>query len=173
MLIEQLYDEYHRLMFSIARKYALSEADAEDIVSDSFVSLLDALCTLRTLSDENKIRKYIATTVRNTGMNYLVQHRKEDTFFVQLDEVAPHRLPASDSTVKKIMVNEETEFCRTAIRTLPIKEQQALLLRCVFQKTDGEIAKTIGISEASVRKYIQRARQKLTKIMYGVDHQNE
>ena len=53
-----------------------------------------------------------------------------------------------------------------AIAHLPEHERAALQLKFQQGKKDCEIAQMIGVSESSVRKYIERARQHLKNAVY-------
>ena len=53
-----------------------------------------------------------------------------------------------------------------AIAHLPEHERTALQLKFQQGKKDCEIAQIIGVSESSVRKYIERARQHLKNAIY-------
>ncbi len=163
-----VYFRHFRLMKQIASHYADSSADAEDIVSQSCVSLITHMDRLRTMDDE-ALRHYIATTVRNNGINY----RKKNVLDARLFEALPNPDEYSDcnavSAETHIMLAEEIEIVRQAIHKLP-ERQQIILKQKIFDgDTDANIAEQLGISENSVRKYLQRARRALIKALYGGD----
>ena len=66
----RLYEEYERLFFSTALKYAPTHHDAEEIVQDSLVNLIKKVTTLKQL-ERCTLVAYIVSTVRNTAINHL------------------------------------------------------------------------------------------------------
>ena len=67
-----LYRSHRLLMLKIAQQYASSREDAADIVSESCARLIEHLPQLRALEQE-KLRPYIAATVRNVAINLRVK----------------------------------------------------------------------------------------------------
>ena len=65
-----LYEEFHRLMFSTARKYTSNQTDCEDIVQNALVGLMQKISKLRQF-DRCILTAYIVSTVSNAAINYL------------------------------------------------------------------------------------------------------
>lgn len=64
--MELIYFEHHRLMLSTAWRYFKEASIIDDIVSDSCVALMKKIDVLKSL-DNNELRLYIVSTVRNTA----------------------------------------------------------------------------------------------------------
>ena len=69
-----IYQEYRQEMFCVARAILKNEADAEDMVHETFLILTDHLNKIIN-SESYKVRDYIITTVRHRCFN-LYRKRK-------------------------------------------------------------------------------------------------
>lgn len=163
--MEHLYTEYHRLMLSTAWAYIKSKADVEDIVSESCLSLLKKIDALRDM-ERNALRYYIVATVRNASIDYCRRQKVSNTRFQQKEKTALEQIPDHTNIERKILLDEELQMVQRAIAHLPEHEREALQLKFQQGKKDWEIAQMMGVSESSVRKYIERARQHLKKAVY-------
>ena len=70
IFMENLYVDYRKRMYQIALQYVHSNSDADDIVSESVVSLVGKIQKLREF-DDNALKAYISITVRNTAISHL------------------------------------------------------------------------------------------------------
>ena len=153
--IEWLYQEYHQLMFAVVKKYGNAPDEWEDIVAESVVKLYQHQQTIAQLTPE-LMKAYIVRTVRNSVFDHLrkQKRRKEKWSEQQLEDVE-----------EKVIQHENLRLIQQTIQTLPENERKALTYKVRDEKKDSEIAALLGLSEASVRKYIARARKKLKKAM--------
>ena len=68
---------------------------------------------------------------------------------------------------EKVLLEDELARVWNAIKQLPIKEQQIMRMKYVMEMPDDEIAKEVGLSTSSIRKYIGRARDHIKAIVYA------
>lgn len=163
--MEWLYTEFHGLMFSTAWKYANTQTDAEDIVSDSCLSLYKKIRSLREL-ERNVLQSYIVSTVRNDSIDFLRKQRRTNATFLQGDDEMMEQVADKATVEGKVILREELHTVREAISQLSPNERDVLRLKFQQGKKDCEIAEVIGLSESSVRKYVVRARQHLKDAIY-------
>lgn len=164
-LMEQIYIEFHRLMFATAWKYINAAFDVEDIVSDSCLCLYKKIDLLRSM-EYKALKTYIVATVRNNAIDFLRKQQRTDALFLKGDEEKMEQIAHKETVENQIVLSEELHTVRTAISRLAPKEREILRLKFQQEKKDCEIAEIIGISESSVRTYIIRSRQHLKKIVY-------
>ncbi len=160
-----LYREYRALMLKIAWTYSKERADVEDIVSESCTSLIVNIDRIRSF-ERNALRTYIVTTVRNAAIDLCRKHQRANAHFLHVDDEVIDSVADKTSIEKRIELRDEIEQVRNAIHCLPLKEQDVLRLKYQQGMNDREIAPLVGLSESSVRKYIQRAREQLRAIIY-------
>ena len=83
------------------------------------------------------------------------------------------QVPSRDNTEGKIVLSEELDLVRMAIRELPERECMAIQLKFDLDRTDAEIAQLMGISVDSVRRYIHRGRERIRQKVYQEEKDNE
>ena len=68
--IQEIYQEFCRLMFFTAQKYLSDPLQQEEVVQESLSKLIEKVDTLRTLQPA-VLASYIVATVRNTAISLL------------------------------------------------------------------------------------------------------
>lgn len=66
--VEQLYHKYIKLMFSVAYKYVALPEQAQDVVQQAWINILDNLDRIQSIEDKARAA-YLAMTVRNCAMD--------------------------------------------------------------------------------------------------------
>ena len=162
--IDTLYSRYAGLMFAAALEFNVSQADAEDIVSSSMLSLMRKADLLMEL-EEYRVRAYIVKTVRRTAISFLsrdtLRRRKEKALIGDI-------VPAGEElrrTDERMTADALLERTLEAIEKLPARQRACVKLKFLLKKTDRRIALDTGLSESSVRKYIGRARKQIRKML--------
>ena len=158
IFMENLYDDYRKRMYQIALQYVHSNSDADDIVSESVVSLIGKIQKLREF-DDNALKGYISITVRNTAISHLRNASKRVN---QFDDVSPETV--ADSQIgpeARLLLKSSIEDMMTAIRKLSETDRAALYMRYWQELDYTQIAKHLNISPDSARMYLSRARRRL------------
>lgn len=163
--MENLYRNYHKLMYATTWKYVTNPATVDDVVSDSCVALMGKIPTLRTL-DHSKLCVYIVTTVRNTSINALHKQSKMNDIFGADDGDFIEALPDGKDFIQKIILEDELAAVMRAIELLPGKEQLVMKMKYSMNMSDEVIAEQVGLSVNSIRKYISRARNRIKAALY-------
>lgn len=166
IFMTEIYKKYWRLMMKNAWRYVDDPQDAEDIVSSAFVELIKEIDTLRNVP-YHKLTGYIVITIRNVSINQWRKKHREETH-LEHDEEAMMQVP-DFSTETRINADAEIELVQKALQRLPEKYRTVLFLKYYQDRKDTEIAEAIGISESSVRKYVERARKQLKDLLYEGD----
>jgi len=151
---ETIYLAYRDLMFYIAQRILNNEHDAEDVVHQSFLKIIDILDKI---SEPvcHKTKSLIVIIVERTAID-LYRRNKRRTI-VPFDEgYALLSIP----TQAEAMAHEDS-FAR-AMAVLPARQREVLLLKYDWGYSNTEIAALLSMEEANVRKTIQRAKQHLS-----------
>ncbi len=164
--MEQLYRNHYKLMFATAWKYLDDKATVEDVVSDACLSLMKKISTLRSL-DVHKLRAYIVITIRNAVFDYFDKQKIRNNRFVPLGDDRLGNFASELDLEKKIVLEDELERVCSAINQLSAKEQQIMKMKFFLNLKDDEIARRVGLSVSSIRKYISRARKQIRDIVYA------
>jgi len=129
----------------------LSESRAEDAVQQTFLS---AYSSLRASSGEMNLRAWLFRIGHNTSLNML---RDRGATHEQLSEEI-------DGVERPDQVAERSERLRdtvTAVRALPDRQRDAILLREMEGRSYEDIAVTLGVTGGAVRQLLSRARTTL------------
>jgi RNA polymerase sigma-70 factor (sigma-E family) len=119
---------------------------AEDVVQDAFLGLYRHWSRL---TDPGNALGYARSAVLNGCRNVLRRRgrpRRQDTAVV-----------ASESAEAAVLVGEEHRQVLAAIRALPDRQREALVLRFYLDMSEEEIARAMGISRGTVKSATSRA----------------
>ena len=161
----ELYRQHHALMLKTAWGYVRAKEDVEDVVSESCAKLIEKIDDLRGM-ERGPLRSYIVTVVRHTAIDFLRKQNRDNTTFVKSSTEVTAQIPDQTSVEEKILLRDELNRVRLALRELPERERDVLRMRYQQGIPDREIALAIGVSESSVRKYVTRGRQHLKMAVY-------
>jgi RNA polymerase sigma factor (sigma-70 family) len=147
-----VFEEHKHLLFGVAYRMLGSVADAQDVVQDTWLRWSAA-----GRSDVEAPRAYLARIVINTALNRLRSAKAQREWYVGpwLPEpllVSPHiaeNVEAAESVSMAVIV---------VLETLTPLERAVFVLREVFGYEYGEIAASLGRSDAGVRQLAHRAR---------------
>ena len=158
--LENVYLQYHRLMYVQALQILKQSQAAEDAVSDSLLALTKKIPLLRSF-DCNKLRSYIVITVRHTAVSRLNRGKWEQ---LPGDGVL-EELTDTDLPDGRLLEQAGIEGVKTAIRSLPPREKDLMLMKYFRDMTEQEIAEETGLKPVSVRVHLSRARKHLAQVL--------
>lgn len=145
---------YSPLLFRVAHAVVRNRAEAEDVVQDVFVRVLQHRSKLRDVRD---MRVWLVKIAWNLAVDKSRGARTE-----QMDEVFAQSLASRDMGADAAVA--ESERARAVLRamdSLPRAEREALLLSAIEELSGAEVAKVMKRSESSVRSLVFRARTRL------------
>lgn len=149
----ELYERHVAAARSAARSYARSRSDADDLVSEAFAKVLNALSNEG--GPEVAFRQYLLTCVRNAAFDRTRRDRKI-RFTDEVPESAPAGLPG-DPAVDGL----ERRLTAQAFAGLPERWRMVLWHTEVEGMTPAEIAPLLGIAPNAVAALSYRAREGL------------
>lgn len=153
---ETLYMTYRKLMFHVANRILNDELLAEDAVHLTFLKILENFDKLEEISC-HKTKSYIVTMVRNISINLYNQRKRCTT--ISFEDVEYCMTAEFTSAV------EDLDHLARAVLKLPVIYKDVLTLKYVHDFSNEEIAKMLDVSEAVVRKRLERAKRKIKEIL--------
>ncbi len=149
-----LVDTHAATLFRVANSLLRNRTEAEDVVQDTF---------LRVLQNQNKLpgirdlRPWLIRIAWNLALD-----RRRRTRPDQADEAFLQTLIAQTTPADQTL-HEAQEMRRTlqTIDRLPAPERQALLLSALQELETAEIAQIMNKSESAIRALLHRARTRL------------
>jgi RNA polymerase sigma-70 factor (ECF subfamily) len=145
--LDRVLAQYGPALARLARMYAPTPDDANDLLQEIAWALWRALPTFRGASSE---RTFVFRIAHNRGLTFRASRRAS----VPLDEDTPDGRALPDESV---LAADRVVHLRRAIARLPAEGQQVVMLR-LEGLTDREIAEVVGVSEGNVAVRLTRAR---------------
>jgi RNA polymerase sigma-70 factor (ECF subfamily) len=152
--LASLVDTYSTLLFRVAHSILRSQAEAEDVVQDVFVRVLEHRGSLAGVRD---MRVWLVRIAWNLAIDRRRRKRPE-----QMDEVFARSLVARSVPADKAL--DEAQRMKSVLREmerLPKAERDVLLLSAIDELGTAEMAEVLGRSESAVRALLFRARARL------------
>ena len=149
-----LVEMYSSLLFRVAHSVLRSRAEAEDVVQDVFVRVLEHRRSLTAVRD---MRVWLVRVAWNLAIDRRRRIRPEQFDEGFAEELVARNLPADEAL-------NEAQRLRVVVRELerlPKAERDVLLLSVVEELGTVEMAEVLGRSESAVRALLFRARTRL------------
>ena len=151
-----LYTQHVDLVYRTVRGMVGSDADAEDVTQDTMLTVLTSLGSYLPRPDA-RFSTWVTTIAINTLRRRFRRRRPELT--------ASGDLPDMPADVEDPGGNLDRARQRwallTALAELPERERQIMSLRYGAELNASEVAASLAIEPASVRKILERTRAKL------------
>jgi len=152
-------DEFSRIaecyldtVYRVALSCCRNAADADDIVQDVFLKLLN---TTTEFTDEEHIRKWLIRVTVNAGHD------------LWRSPWRVHTSPLDELTEEPVFQSPERSALFEAVMDLPVKYRSVIHLFYYEGYKTKEIAEILGIREAAVRTRLKRARGLLKEQLNG------
>jgi RNA polymerase sigma-70 factor (ECF subfamily) len=155
---ERLIEHFEQPLFTYAHGILQNAFDAQEVVQDA---LLRAHKALTRQYDEARcaalaLRPWLFRTVRNLSLNQ--RRSKRGSLEQPLESYDDGRLgPFVRMEGSDIERKQEVELLRRAMALLPVDARELIVLRFMEEMSYGEIAKTVGSTEAALRGKVFRS----------------
>jgi RNA polymerase sigma-70 factor (sigma-E family) len=133
---------------------------AEDVVQEAFCGLYRRWGQL---NDPGNALRYVRSAVLN-GCRSALRRLSRESQSAQPDE----SLETSESAEALALVNAEHRAVLSALRRLPARQREALVLRFYLDLPDPEIARSMGVSPGTVKSTTSRALAALGRLIQEV-----
>jgi RNA polymerase sigma-70 factor (sigma-E family) len=153
--ITELYGAHYKSLVRLATLLVHDISTAEEVVQDSFVALHAGLHRLR---DNEKALSYLRAAVVNRSRSVL-RHR------VVVDRNAPKAAPDMPSAEHGAMALIERSSVLAALRLLPERQREVVVLRFYGDLSEAQIAITMGITRGAVKSHTSRAMSALRSVL--------
>jgi RNA polymerase sigma-70 factor (sigma-E family) len=129
---------------------------AEDVVQEAFCGLYRRW---HSLSDTGKALSYVRSSVINGCRTVLRRRRRQGGLDPSTGD------PPGESAEAAALISEEHREVLIAIRSLPARQREALVLRFYLDLDEAEIAASMRISRGTVKSTTSRALVALGRIL--------
>lgn len=156
--LERMIDRFEPSLYAYAHGILQNSFDAQEVVQDAMIRAHRALT--RKYDEERvaslALRPWLFRTVRNLCLN---KRRSKTRLLEQpLDTFSDERLgpfvAPHDSQLER---EQDAAMLRAAMASLPVEARELIVLRFMEEMSYGEIAATLGSSEAALRGRVFRS----------------
>lgn len=149
-------------LMNFLRRSWRNKDEIADLRQDVYVRVYQAACT----EIPNPVKPFVFTVARNLLINRI--HHDQvvsietvsdlDAFDVPMDEPGPDR---------NVMARQELRVLLVALDRLPKRAREVIVMRKIEGLSRPEIARRLGIGEATVAEHLTRGIRALTEILQG------
>lgn len=154
-VVTEIYHGEYKSLVRLAVLLVHDVPTAEEVVQDAFEAMHTAW---RRLRDSEKALSYLRQAVVNRSRSVL-RHR------TVVDKNAPKPAPDEPSAEQGALALIERSLVVAALRTLPDRQREAIVLRYYADLSEADIAATMGISRGAVKSHTARAMAALKSIL--------
>jgi RNA polymerase sigma-70 factor (sigma-E family) len=154
-IVTEIYAGYYNQLVRLALLLVHDLQTAEEVVQDAFVAMHKAC---RRLRDSEKALSYLRQTVVNRSRSVL-RHRKV------VDMHPPRPAPDEPSAEHAVIALLDRSAVVSALRVLPVRQREAVVLRYYADLSEADIARAMGISRGAVKSHTARAMAALKSIL--------
>lgn len=158
--VTRLFTAHYRPLVRLATLLLREPGAAEEVVQDAYVELHGRW---RRLRDADKALAYLRATVVNRCRSAL-RHRKV------VDQHLARTRPAPDAPSAEAGALDALEHAAVieALRLLPTRQREALVLRYYLDLSEADIADTMGCSRGAVKSHCSRGMAALRQTLERV-----
>ena len=157
--VTAIYTTHYRSLVRLSCLLLRDTGTAEEVVQDSFVAMHGAWSRLR---DSEKALAYLRQSVVNRSRSVL-RHQ------IVVDRHAPKPPPDEPSAEHGAIALLERSAVIAALRGLPARQREALVLRFYADLSEAQIAAAMGISKGAVKSHTARALASLRTALEDTD----
>jgi RNA polymerase sigma-70 factor (sigma-E family) len=154
-IVTEIYADYYNQLVRLALLLVHDVHTAEEVVQDAFEAMHKAW---RRLRDSEKALSYLRQSVVNRSRSVL-RHRKV------VDMHPPKPAPDEPSAEHAVLALLERSAVVSALRALPGRQREAIVLRYYADLSEADIARAMGISRGAVKSHTARAMAALKSIL--------
>lgn len=163
----QIYKTYKDEMFYTAYLILRNKLDAEDVVQESFLTLILYLDTMKENSPQRNWN-FIVTIVKNKAFNYYKKRKRKQE--MEAPEEEWEELDLVDEELEiRVIEKEQVRFVIELIGQMDESYRDILLMRYYHGMKVREIAGIVNKTPDNIRHISQRAKKKLQSMLeeYG------
>jgi RNA polymerase sigma-70 factor (sigma-E family) len=145
--LEAVFRARYGRLVGVARLLVDGHAEAEEIVQEAFARTFARGPDLRTPDEAAAyVQRVVVNLARDTVRRRVVARR--------LPEPVARNAPGADGGV---LVDDDQRRVTAAVRALPRRQRECVVLRYLLECSTAETAATLAIAEGSVKSHLSRA----------------
>jgi RNA polymerase sigma-70 factor (sigma-E family) len=154
--VTRLFRAHYRTLVRLAALLTGDPGRAEELAQDAYVELH---VRWRQLRDTDKALAYLRQSVVNRSRSTL-RHRQVSQRYAQ-SQPPPPAVPSAEHGALELL---EHAGMLEALRALPRRQREALILRYYLDLSEAEIAEAMGVSRGAVKSHSARGLSALRQV---------
>lgn len=150
--LEDIIEKYNGMLYRLAIIRMQNKEDAEEVVQDTFVKLIEHIQKKKTFNDEEHLKAWLLTVATNRGKSILTLYWNKNT-------------EGMDGLKEFAAPEQKGNYAYDYVLKLPEKYRIAINLFYYEQLTTEQISIIMKTKESTVRSYLHRGREKLKMMM--------
>lgn len=150
--LEDIIEKYNGMLYRLAIIRMQNKEDAEEVVQDTFVKLIEHIQKKKTFNDEEHLKAWLLTVATNRGKSILTLYWNKNT-------------EGMDGLKEFAAPEQKENYAYDYVLKLPEKYRIAINLFYYEQLTTEQISIIMKTKESTVRSYLHRGREKLKMMM--------
>lgn len=160
-LFKSLYEMFHIHVYKTAFYITKDHYTAQDVVQETFIKVHQ---NIDKLEDGSKMKPWISTIATRTAIDFIRKQKGVNEFgiedFDKIKLISTERTLTVEEVIEKVFLNE---WIRAEIHKLSPEYRSVLHFKYIKDLKDQEIANVLGLSVATVKTRIHRAKYQLKK----------
>lgn len=160
---EGIMRRHNQRLFRLARSIVTVDAEAMDVVQESYITAYERLADLR---DPASLGTWLCRIARNTSLMHLRKNRRYQVMNEpELENVLNFSRPTAEQEQpdRQLATEELRRLLESCVDQLPEVFRTVFMLRAVEHCSVNTVAEILGIKEATVKTRFHRARRLLQK----------
>ena len=147
---KKIFLPFHGKLYRIAYRFLENQADAEDMVQDTYIKLWQKRDELEALINPES---FAVTLLKNNCLDFL---RKVKPDVLSLYEIPA---PTQETVAEQIERREQLEYVQVIMSHLPALQKQVVELKIWDNLSDVEIEQCTGLKKGNIKVIVSRARK--------------
>lgn len=158
-LVVRLFEEEAKRLVQLARLFVDDRNAAEDLVQEAFIRLARNGARIK---DQDRAAAYLRSIVLNLARD----HNRRGLVSLRHQSPADVDLATAED---EVVLREDQRLVLEALRALPHRQRECVVLRHLDEAGIAEIAATLGISQNSVKTHLKRGMAALERLLGEVE----
>lgn len=159
----ELYAATYQKQYRFAYRYLKDEYLAQDALQEVYILVLKGIMTLK------DAKLFISWLNQICFRVCFHMHQKQSRYSEEMTRLGEKLIAQSESAEKppeeQVVTIDQNQYIIRQVMDLPFSESQAILLRYYNNLKIDEVAKLMGISRSSVKRYISSGLNRLKKLI--------
>jgi RNA polymerase sigma factor (sigma-70 family) len=163
MTFDDIYFEYHKMVFNLALQYVQNIEDAEEITQDVFIKVFD---NLNSFKKQASLRTWIYRISINQSLDFIKANNSQKRNFISKifslnDENFSFEPANFNHPGIQLEQKEAYKKIFTAINQLSDNQKTAIILLKIEDKSQTETAEIMNLNVKALESLFQRAKKNL------------